>query len=334
MKLNIKKVIKESIADYLAELNTQNEEIQNEAALEEGASEFEDKVTKDGNIYLVLKADKNMAEGGIVREVSLKSLIDNYRKDVAGVYLAGPQALTAGKKLLKARDAKLKENIEVGKSKVTELEAKIEELKRQIEDNSTRAVHDPQRRGELTETNDGLFSQLEKIEGAVEKLKTALEKESPKKAKKGEINETSYKTSANSKEAQHLKKGDIVTGGEIISVSSGARTPSGKVEVILKGKDGKTRKHIWGKFTKVGVKSKKGDEGELNEGFNLKQVLRKIGWVGESWTPQEFASQIKKLDDATLIAWSKDFKGVPNTPLAFQQKLVKIELKKRGLEDE
>ena len=253
MKLNIKKVIKESIADYLAELNTQNEEIQNEAALEEGASDFIDKVTKDGNIYLVLKPTKDMSEGDIVEEVSLNSLIG---EGYVGAYLVNTQAISAGKKALKARDTKLKETIEVGKSKVTELEAKIEELKRQIEDNSTRAVHDPQRRGELTETNDNLFSQLEKIEGAVEKLKTALEKESPKKAKKGEINETSYKTSANSKEAQHLKKGDIVTGGEIISVSSGARTPSGKVEVILKGKDGKTRKHIWGKFTKVGVKPK------------------------------------------------------------------------------
>ena len=184
--LNLKNLIKESITDYLTELNTEKEEIQETPILEEGASEFEDKVTKDGNIYLVLKADKNMAEGGIVREVSLKSLIDNYSKDVAGAYLAGPQALTAGKKLLKARDAKLKENIEVGKSKVAELEVKIEELKKTIEDNSTRAVHDPQRRGELTETNDTLFAQLEKIENAVEKLKTVLEKESPKKAKKEE----------------------------------------------------------------------------------------------------------------------------------------------------
>lgn len=261
MKLNIKKVIKESIADYLAELNTQNEDTQNEATLNEGASDFEDKITKDGNIYLVKKPTKDMSESDIVEEVSLNSLIG---EGYVGAYLVNTQAISAGKKALKDRDSKLKETIEVGKSKVTELEAKIEELKRQIEDNSTRAVHDPQRRGELTETNDNLFSQLEKIEGAVEKLKTALEKESPKKAKK----------------------------------------------------------------------EKKEDEGELNEGFNLKQVLRKIGWVGESWTPQEFASQIKKLDDATLIAWSKDFKGVPNTPLAFQQKLVKIELKKRGLEDE
>jgi chromosome segregation ATPase len=184
--INLRKVIKESITDYLNELNTEREDVQEEVNLNEEESQFEDKVTKNGNIYLVLKADKNMAEAGIVREVSLKSLIDNYSKDVAGVYLAGPQALNAGKKLLKARDAKLKENIQIGKDKVTELEAKIEELKRQIEDNSTRAVHDPQRRGELTETNDTLFTQLEKIENAVEKLKAALDKESPKKAKKEE----------------------------------------------------------------------------------------------------------------------------------------------------
>jgi hypothetical protein len=179
--LNLKNLIKESITDYLNELNTEKEEIQETPILEEGASEFEDKVTKDGNIYLIKTPTKDMSEGGIVEEVSLKSLIG---EGYVGAYLAGPQALVAGKKALKARDAKLKENVEVGKSKVAELEAKIEGLKKTIEDNSTRAVHDPQRRGELTETNDTLFSQLEKIENAVEKLKAVLEKESPKKAKK------------------------------------------------------------------------------------------------------------------------------------------------------
>jgi hypothetical protein len=189
-KINIKNLIKESITDYLTELNTEKE-TQEEASsgymgytekvLTEEESNFEDKVTKDGNIYLVKKPTKDMSEGGIVEEVSLKSLIQG---DYVGAYLAGPQALAAGKKALKARDAKLKENIEVGKSKVAELEAKIEGLKKTIEDNSTRAVHDPQRRGELTETNDTLFAQLEKIENAVEKLKVALDKESPKKVKK------------------------------------------------------------------------------------------------------------------------------------------------------
>jgi myosin heavy subunit len=179
--LNLKNLIKESITDYLNELNTEKEEIQETPILEEGASEFEDKVTKDGNIYLIKTPTKDMSEGGIVEEVSLKSLIG---EGYVGAYLAGPQALAAGKKALKARDAKLKENVEIGKSKVAELEAKIEGLKKTIEDNSTRAVHDPQRRGELTETNDTLFAQLEKIENAVEKLKAVLEKESPKKAKK------------------------------------------------------------------------------------------------------------------------------------------------------
>jgi len=186
-KPDLKNIIRESISDYLAELNTEREEIQETPILEEGASEFEDKVTKDGNIYLVKKVTKDMSEGGIVETVTLEELLDGNMiggTEYTGAYLNSNQALAAGKKALKARDAKLKENIEVGKSKVAELEAKIEGLKKTIEDNSTRAVHDPQRRGELTETNDTLFAQLEKIENAVEKLKGALEKESPKKAKK------------------------------------------------------------------------------------------------------------------------------------------------------
>ena len=67
----------------------------------------------------------------------------------------------------------------------------------------------------------------------------------------------SYKVSKNSKEAQHLKKGDIIgSGDEVVSVSAGAKTPSGKVEVTLKTKDGKTKTSTWGKTTKVGVKEK------------------------------------------------------------------------------
>lgn len=194
-KLNLKNLIKESISDYLNELNTEKEEVptnpedytKQPGYITEGESDFEDKVTKDGNIYLVKKPTKGMSEGGIVEEVSLRELLDGNMiggTQYIGAYLVSTQALAAGKKALKARDAKLKENIQVGKDKVTELEAKIEELKKTIEDNATRAVHDPQRRGELTETNDGLFAQLEKIEAGVAKLKAALDKESPKKAKK------------------------------------------------------------------------------------------------------------------------------------------------------
>jgi flagellar biosynthesis chaperone FliJ len=73
--------------------------------------------------------------------------------------------------------------------------------------------------------------------------------------KKGkELDEASYKVSPNAISAQNLKKGDIITSGEeVVSVSAGAKTPSGKVEVTLT-KDGKTRTAVWGKSTKVGVK--------------------------------------------------------------------------------
>jgi hypothetical protein len=78
-----------------------------------------------------------------------------------------------------------------------------------------------------------------------------------KKKLDNKVNEASYKTSANSKEAQYLKKGDIIgSGDEVVSVSAGAKTPSGKIEVTLKTKDGKTKTSTWGKTTKVGVKAK------------------------------------------------------------------------------
>jgi len=191
--VNIKKLIKESISEYLAELNTEKENQEEassgymgytEKVITEENISFEDKVTKDGNIYLVRKPNKDTGEAGIVQEVSLKELLSSLSDEYIGAFTAGTQALAAGKKALKARDAKLKENIQMGKSKVAELETKIEELKLKIEDNSTRAIHDPKRRDELTETNNTLFTQLEKIENAIEKLKDALEKESPKKTKK------------------------------------------------------------------------------------------------------------------------------------------------------
>jgi len=69
------------------------------------------------------------------------------------------------------------------------------------------------------------------------------------------MKEASYKVSKNSKQAEHLKKGDIITSGdEVVSVSAGAKTPAGKVEVTLKTKNGSTKTSTWGKTTMIGVK--------------------------------------------------------------------------------
>jgi hypothetical protein len=71
------------------------------------------------------------------------------------------------------------------------------------------------------------------------------------------LQRSSYKTSSNSVEARYLKEGDVITSGDtIVSVSSGAKTPSGKVEVTLE-KNGKTKTSVWGKYTKIGVKNNK-----------------------------------------------------------------------------
>ena len=83
----------------------------------------------------------------------------------------------------------------------------------------------------------------------------------------------------------------------------------------------------------VGMLNSSLGESVVTETTNIVKILRKLGWAGETWTPQELASQIKNLDDSTLIAWSKDNKGIPNTPLAFQMKLVDAEMEKRGLSE-
>jgi hypothetical protein len=146
---------------------------------------------------------------------------------------------------------------------------------------------------QITEVDGKIKSETEKVKemmGLIEKIKKEPKakkdakkadkkddkKEEPKeekeaddsKKKSKELDEASYKTSANSVEAQDLKKGDIITSGdEVVSVSAGAKTPSGKVEVTLKTKDGKTKTSVWGKTTKVGVKAK-----ELAEELDTKKV--------------------------------------------------------------
>jgi dTDP-glucose pyrophosphorylase len=71
----------------------------------------------------------------------------------------------------------------------------------------------------------------------------------------------------------------------------------------------------------------------LTESSKLTKTLRKLGWFGDTWTPQEYKTQIRNLSDETLLLWynSKDT-PIPNTPLDFQHKLVKLEVERRGLD--
>jgi flagellar biosynthesis chaperone FliJ len=125
---------------------------------------------------------------------------------------------------------------------------------------------------QISEVEGKVASETEKIKemmGLIEKAKKPAAKKDDKKAEKKddkkedkkddkkkakELDEASYKVSPDAISAQDLKKGDILGSGEkVVSVSAGARTPSGKVEVTLE-KNGKERTSLWNKNTKVTVK--------------------------------------------------------------------------------
>lgn len=192
----LKNIIKESITDYLSELNTVNEDpsvpedstdmaldmmknelpTQTKEALGTSApgTMFEDKVTKDQHIYLVKKAMNESTEKDLVEKKLLMDLIGEGLYE--GAYLNEAQAMNAAKKSLKGRDVLMKENVKKGQTKVGGLEKQVADLKSQMQ----KLIDNPEMRGELS----NYTTKLEKTEQVLEKLKAALEKSAPKKEKK------------------------------------------------------------------------------------------------------------------------------------------------------
>jgi DNA segregation ATPase FtsK/SpoIIIE, S-DNA-T family len=97
------------------------------------------------------------------------------------------------------------------------------------------------------------------------------------------VMEASYKAPSNSKEAQHLKKGDITgSGDEVVSVSAGAKTPAGKVEVTLKTKSGSTKTSLWGKTTKIGLKKVEESKLTAKEQALVEMVQNALGMAPQA----------------------------------------------------
>ena len=97
------------------------------------------------------------------------------------------------------------------------------------------------------------------------------------------VMEASYKVSSNSKEAQHLKKGDIIgSGDEVISVSAGAKTPAGRVEVTLKTKSGSNKTSLWGKTTKIGLKKVEESKLTAKEQALVEMVQNALGMAPQA----------------------------------------------------
>jgi hypothetical protein len=175
----LKNIIKESITDYLSELNTTGEEGTPEETKKESLTStpglmFEDKFTKDGNIYLVKKASNESTEKDLVEKKLLLDLIGEGLYE--GAYLNEAAAMNAAKKAIKNKDVLMKENVKKGQVKIGGLEKQVASLKAQMQ----KLIDNPEMRGELA----GYTAKLEKTEQVLEKLKAAIEKSSPKKEKK------------------------------------------------------------------------------------------------------------------------------------------------------
>jgi hypothetical protein len=180
----LKNIIKESITDYLSELNSGDhleEELIDETPIQEKTITLENNISKDGKIYLVKKAMNESTEKDIVEERSLAELIG---EGYVGVYNSKEKAMSHGKKALKGRDMQMKENVKKGNSKISELMDQIEDLKVDIKAKQSKAIDEPGMRDSLISDVDGLMAKLDQKEATLEKLKAALEKSAPKKEKK------------------------------------------------------------------------------------------------------------------------------------------------------
>jgi hypothetical protein len=93
-----------------------------------------------------------------------------------GAYLNEAAAMSAAKKVVKAKDVLMKENVKKGHEKVGDLESQIATLKVDMQ----KLIDNPDTRSEL----GSYTARLEKFEALLGKLKKSLEANSPKKEKK------------------------------------------------------------------------------------------------------------------------------------------------------
>jgi hypothetical protein len=196
-KLDLKTIIKESITDYLSELNSVNENdpavpsdsadmamdmMKNKLPTQTGTSTLREKspdivlennISKDGKLYLVKEALNESTDSNMIEE---KLLLDLIGEGYIGVFNDKNKAMAHSKKALKERDLLMKENVKKGQAKIGGLEKQVADLKAQMQ----KLIDSPEMRGELA----NYTTKLEKAEQVLEKLKAAIEKSSPKKVKK------------------------------------------------------------------------------------------------------------------------------------------------------
>ena len=192
-KSEIKKILKENIADWLKERSIPEAD-SGDMAYTEKAKVKENKIEDQiAEFYYVTKPTKEssveeLVKSGDVFEFAMSGLT---REDISGIYKSESRAKSAANKIIKERDIKLKETYKKGQDKLKQMEASIDEIKGQIEGKMSEATSNPDMREALTSESNSLMEKLSMLEMQMEKLRMALEtegmrfeKKSSKKSKK------------------------------------------------------------------------------------------------------------------------------------------------------
>jgi len=194
-KSEIKKILKENIAEWLKERNIPEADSGDMAYTEkvpvkEKMAKIEDQIAE---FYYVTKPTKEssveeLIKSGDVFEFAMSGLT---REDISGIYKSEGRAKSAANKIIKERDIKLKETYKKGQNKLKAMEASIDEIKTQIEGKMSEATSNPDMRESLTAESNSLMEKLSMLEAQIEKLREVLEtegmrfeKKSSKKSKK------------------------------------------------------------------------------------------------------------------------------------------------------
>ena len=184
-RTEIKKILKENISDWLAELNLPEADSGDMAYTEKVPIKEEEDTIEDqiGEFFVVEKATKNdempddlyFSTDVFFFVQQMKGGLE--KSGIHGIYKSEGKAKSVASKLLKDKNNQVKETYKKGQAKLKTMEASIDEIKGQIEGKMSEATSNPDMREALTSESNSLMEKLSMLEMQMEKLRTALEKE-------------------------------------------------------------------------------------------------------------------------------------------------------------
>lgn len=189
---DLRNLIKENITDWLSEraaleADSGDMAYTEKAPIKEEESTIEDQI---GEFFVVEKATKydedveDLYFGGDIFYFVQQMKGGLEENQIHGIYKSESKAKSVASKLLKARDAQMKETYKKGQDKLKELEGSLEELKGAIEKNMAEATANPTMRETLQTKSNSLLEKLTQVEAMIEKLRGGLEKEGLRLEKK------------------------------------------------------------------------------------------------------------------------------------------------------